>query len=43
MTQDEVRALEELNPMGGVASELPARSGAPPEPPAESEDEDGKA
>jgi HK97 family phage portal protein len=44
MTQDEVRALEEMNPMGGEASELPARSGAPPEPtepPAESEDEDG--
>lgn len=29
MTPDEVRALEELNPMGGEAATLPARSGAP--------------
>ncbi|MCR4300834.1 MAG: phage portal protein [Sulfuricaulis sp.] len=44
MTVDEIRALEELNPMGGEASKLPARSGAPEpqEPPAEG-DEDGKA
>lgn len=33
MTQDEVRALDELNPMGGEASKLPPRSGGtPPEP-----------
>ena len=30
MTQDEVRALEELNPFGGEASSLPPRSGTPP-------------
>jgi HK97 family phage portal protein len=30
MTQDEVRALEELNPFGGEASRLPPRSGTPP-------------
>lgn len=29
MTQDEVRALEELNPMGGEFSRLPPRSGQP--------------
>lgn len=29
MTQDEVRALEELNPFGGEASSLPPRSGTP--------------
>lgn len=29
MTQDEVRALEELNPMGGEFSMLPPRSGQP--------------
>ena len=29
MTPDEVRALEELNPMGGEAATLPVRSGAP--------------
>jgi HK97 family phage portal protein len=34
MTQDEVRALEELNPMGGKASELPIPSNAPAEAPA---------
>lgn len=32
MTQDEVRALDELNPMGGEAATLPARSGATPPP-----------
>lgn len=32
MTQDEVRGLEELNPFGGAASELPAITNAPPAP-----------
>lgn len=32
MTQDEVRALEELNPFGGSASELPAITNAPKAP-----------
>ena len=30
MTQDEVRALDELNPMGGEAAKLPPRAGAEP-------------
>lgn len=34
LSQDEVRALEEYNPMGGEASQLPARSGANAGPPA---------
>ena len=33
MTQDEVRGLEELNPLGGDAAALPAVTNAPPEPP----------
>jgi len=32
MTQDEVRALDELNPFGGEASKLPPRSGMDPAP-----------
>ena len=35
MTQDEVRALEELNPMGGEAAKLPARLAAQTQPPAD--------
>lgn len=34
MTQDEVRALEELNPFGGDAAELPVASNTPAPPPA---------
>lgn len=33
MTQDEVRGLEELNPMNGAASELPVAVNVPPQPP----------
>lgn len=32
MTQDEVRSLEEMNPMGGAASELPITTNAPKAP-----------
>lgn len=32
MTQDEVRALEEFNPMGGAASALPIATNVPPAP-----------
>ena len=32
MTQDEVRALDELNPMGGEAAKLPPRAGSVPAP-----------
>lgn len=32
MTQDEVRALEEMNPMGGSAAELPVTTNAPAAP-----------
>jgi HK97 family phage portal protein len=32
MTQDEVRALDELNPMGGAASELPIATNVPKQP-----------
>jgi len=32
MTQDEVRALEELNPKGGDAGELPVATNVPPKP-----------
>jgi len=35
MTQDEVRSLEELNPLGGDAARLPAITNAPKPPPAE--------
>lgn len=34
LTQDEIRQLEEFNPMGGEASQLPPRSGANAGPPA---------
>ena len=29
MTQDEIRSLEELNPMGGVAAALPVATNLP--------------
>lgn len=32
MTQDEIRSLEDLDPMGGSASELPPLSNSPPDP-----------
>ena len=32
MTQDEVRALDELNPMGGIASQLPVATNVPAAP-----------
>lgn len=37
MSQDEVRGLEELNPMGGAAAVLPVPSNKPKQPPAEPE------
>lgn len=37
MTQDEVRALEELNPLGGDAAKLPKPTNVPKTPPAEPE------
>ena len=33
MTQDEVRALEEMNPMGGAAAKLPIATNIPQQPP----------
>ena len=38
MTQDEVRALDELNPMGGSAAELPIATNVPKPPPTSTED-----
>ena len=38
MTQDEVRALEEMNPMGGKAAELPVPANAPKPAPAAADD-----
>lgn len=35
MTQDEVRALEEMNPMGGDAAKLPVATNVPQPPPAQ--------
>ncbi len=35
MTQDEVRSLEEMNPMGGDAAKLPIATNVPKPPPAE--------
>ena len=37
MTQDEVRSLEEMNPMGGDAAKLPIATNVPKPPPAEPE------
>lgn len=40
MTQDEVRALEELNPMGGAAAALPIATNVPARAPAGAADQD---